>query len=328
MDIPRPPAASTMEGLADQLHEMFMCPMGLIFPNPVWNAVCQIKDPFIESKNVLAILQSNVGATPERLTSEVWGKLKYKDSIKKVHMYPSHPKDEDEPFDFTKFSEQLAEHLPNVEWLHIEHIVGINFKIESTTLKSLKLICPQLRDEVWEVKCPNLVDLEMQNHSPPVKNFGRALMNSPLIESYCSHKYWHNEPLPPLYLPNCTHFTFRRGENTRSLQLYLPKAKEVILEANFSLKTVKMLTEGHKDHAQWNMAPEAELSKFQLSLAVTSAKVLDSLRSTGRVINPSECDADEDEDEDDYEDEDEDEMWTSTDDEDEDHSEGRLSKGV
>ena len=94
------------------------------------------------------------------------------------------------------------------------------------------------------------------------------------------------------------------------------------------MKTVKMLTEGHKDHAQWNMAPEAELSKFQLSLAVTSAKVLDSLRSTGRVINPSECDADEDEDEDDYEDEDEDEMWTSTEDEDEDHSEGRLSKGV
>ena len=170
-----------------------------------------------------------------------------------------------------------------------------NFRLESKTLKVLVMVDPQMKDGKWEIKCPNLVELEFQNHEPPVKNFAQALINCPRIETYFSHKYWNKQPLPELYLPNCTKFTFRRGDSTQSLKLYLPKVKELSLEACYDLKTVELLTKGHPDHAEWNLAPGATPSKFSLCLtnADLSKKAKKSLRDTGRVTNPKVFDHDD-----------------------------------
>merc|ERR1719391_1931246 len=85
-----PKAASTPEGLADQLHEKLTSQSGFIFGDPIDRALNKHKQrsPFIESKNVLAILQSDIGATPERFLEGVLNKLKYKDTIKYIHLYP------------------------------------------------------------------------------------------------------------------------------------------------------------------------------------------------------------------------------------------------
>jgi len=286
-----PPAASTPEGVADQLHKMLTSDEPKYFPNPIDCAIkkYQMRQPFIESKSVLAVLKSDVGKTPERFLSNVLKKLKHKDTIKYVHLYPSCTKEGDCPFDFSKFSEQLAAHLPKWEFLQVMHMYITNFRIESTTLKNLILVAPNLKDDEWEIKCPNLVELEMQNIVPPVNKFQRALINCPRIETYFSHKYWNEQPLPALYLPNCTKFTFRRGDSTESLKLYLPRVKELNLDGCFGLKRVELLTQGHADHAEWNKDPGAKLSKFRLSRANASlsARALNSLRDTGRITNPS-----------------------------------------
>jgi len=288
----------TTEGLADQLHDMLTPPIET-YPNPIETAIRQHnrKYPFIESKTVLAILESDVGATPERFLERVLKELKYKDTIKIMHFYDL--REEGLPFNFAKFSEQLAEYLPKCEHLYVRYMLITNFRIESITIKNLSLISPQLQDEEWEVKCPNLVELDMQNHTPPVKNFQRALINCPRIETYFSHKFWNREPLPAMYLPNCTNFTFRRGDCTESLKLYLPRVEEVTLDACYDLKRVELLTEGHPDHAEWNKAPGSELSKFHLSLtnSIVSKGARRYMQDTGRVTNPSVFDRDDEYDE-------------------------------
>jgi len=290
-----PPAASTTEGLANQLHKMLTADEPLMYPNPIDEALKARKLPFIESKAVLVIMDSHLGATPSKFPylERVLSQLDNKDTIKHVYMYKAGGHSEkDTPFDMGKFSDLAAQHLPEFYSLNVRHTPVCNFRVESKTLKILVLIGPDVKDGKWEIKCPNLVELEMQNHTPPVKNFGRALVNCPRIETYFSHKYWNNETLPILYLPNCTKFTFRRGDQTFSLRLYLPKVKELNLDACYDLKTVEMLTKGHVDHAQWNLAPDATPSKFRLSLsnANVSAKAKKSLRGTGRVLNPSAFD--------------------------------------
>jgi len=240
----------------------------------------------LESKDVLAIINSDCGSTPEKFLSEVLNKLKYKSTIKKIHMCPTSGAS---PFDFAKFSEQLAEHLPNVQWINIEGMATVNFRIESATLKSLMLVVPHMQDGKWELKCPNLLQLTMESHTPPVESFGRGLINCPRIKYYYSHKYWNDDPLPAFYLPNCIDFTHRRGDCNESLKLYLPRVRKLNLDANYHLERVQMLTKGHPDHAEWELPPGAEPSKFQVSLnnAILSARAKDSLRRTGRVINPT-----------------------------------------
>jgi len=285
-------AASTPEGLADQLHAMLTSSNALCFPNPVDTAIQRHRwrNPFIESKSVLAILESDVGATPEMFLERVLKKLKYKATIKYVHLYPAGDTSEDDsPFDMAKFSGQLVMHLPECKFLQVMNMKVCNFRVESPTIKVLSLIDPQMKDKVWEINCPNLLTLEMQNHTPPLQNFQRALLNCPHIKTYFSHKYWNEEPIPALYLPNCTKFTFRRGDGTDSLKLYLPRVKELTLDSCFVLNNVELLTEGHADHSEWNKAPGSELSKFRLSLKNSnmSAGGIKSLQETGRVSNPN-----------------------------------------
>ena len=128
----------------------------------------------------------------------------------------------------------------------------------------------------------------MANHTPPVENFARALVNSPLIKRFYSHKYWNEETFPPLYLPNCQSFTFRRGDGTDSLKLYLPRVKELILDACYEMSKCDLLTVGHPSHAEWNLAPFERETSFKLSLknAGLSNSAISTLRKSGRVLNP------------------------------------------
>ena len=128
----------------------------------------------------------------------------------------------------------------------------------------------------------------MANHTPPVENFARALVNSPLIKRFYSHKYWNEETIPRLYLPNCQSFTFRRGDGTDSLKLYLPRVKELILDACYKMRKCDLLTEGHPSHAEWNLSPEERGTSFKLSLknAGLSKSAISTLKKSGRVLNP------------------------------------------
>ena len=138
------------------------------------------------------------------------------------------------------------------------------------------------------MSCPNLEELQMANHTPPVENFARALVNSPLIKRFYSHKYWNEETIPQLYLPNCQSFTFRRGDGTDSLKLYLPRVKELLLDACYEMSKCDLLTVGHPSHAEWNLAPSERGSSFKLSLknAGLSKSAISNLRKSGRVENP------------------------------------------
>jgi len=244
---------------------------------------------FTETKSVLQILDTGVGATPKKFLETVLNKLKFKDTIKIVNLGDDWMEDAT-AFDFANFSEQLAQHLPNCETLNLANIPVRHFRVESRTIKSLSILCLEMMDNEWEINCPNLVNLDLDHHSPPEKNFQRALINSPRIETYHCNKYWATSPLPALYLPNCTDFTHRRGDCTRCLELYLPRAKVVNLDSCFELEKVKLLTEGHPLHAEWNKPRGSELSKFRLSVAniCSDGKLEKSLgKELGRVTNPS-----------------------------------------
>ena len=143
-------------------------------------------------------------------------------------------------------------------------------------------------DGEWELKCPNLEDLYFANHSPPAKNFAQALINCPRIKRYYSHKYKNEDPFPPLFLPNCQRFIFRRGENTKTMKIFLPRVEELTLDACYDMPTFEFLKEGHPSHVRWNLAPEEHDSSFKLSLknAGLSESAISNLRKSGRVLNP------------------------------------------
>ena len=164
-----------------------------------------------------------------------------------------------------------------------------NFKLESKTIKTLKLIDPTIQDETWEVNMPNLEELHMENHKPPAKSFGQALINSPLIKRFYAHKYWNKVTFPPLYLPNCQRFIFRRGDGTDSLKLYLPRVEELTLDACYSMQKCELLKQGHPSHVQWNISLDmVPGTSFKLSLknAGLSKAAISNLRKSGRVLNP------------------------------------------
>ena len=88
-------------------------------------------------------------------------------------------------------------------------------------------------------------------------SFGECLKRSPKIERFFAHKYWHEDRLPKLYLPSCKDFTFRRGDATERLSLYLPRylfqrmlennfgiflrVEKLNLDANYSLNSLTLL---------------------------------------------------------------------------------------
>jgi len=264
----------------------------MTYPNPVMTEIVKRKKMFLESSNDLFILNSGAGETPIKFENEILMKLKYKATIKKVHLYPVSASSESDPvFDFSRFSEMIHRHLPKAEHLHIMHMRLKNFKVKGIPqLRSMHLVDPQCQDEEWNIELPELRKLVLQNHTPPVKNFGQSLIKCPKIEEFFAHKYWHEENLPKLYLPNCKKFTFRRGDCTSRLSLYIPRVEEFNLDANYSLSNITLLKKGHKEHKQWNMASVETHSKFTLSyrnadLGVAARRTL---IKSGRLIPESE----------------------------------------
>ncbi|CAE7661679.1 IQUB [Symbiodinium pilosum] len=149
----------------------------------------------------------------------------------------------------------------------------------------LFLTDPQLQDSHWNLDLPELRRLSMSNHVPPVDKFAQSLLQCPKIEIFYAHKYWNDHPLPELFLPS--RFTFRRGDCTRQLKLYLPQVEELILDANYELESLVFLKQGHPRHAAWNVAPSGPQSKFILSCvnANLGKKVKQTLIQSGRLLN-------------------------------------------
>lgn len=252
--------------LATELSKMLDSGI-MVYPNPVHTEIHKRKKLFLESSNVLFIFSSAAGETPNKFETEVLMKLKHAATIKKVHLYPVPSWSESDPvFDFSGFSELFQKHLPKAEHLHIRHMLVKNFQLKGIPqLRSLHLTDPQCKDEEWNIELPELRKLLLQNHTPPAKNFGKSLIKCPRIEEFFAHKYWHEEKLPKLYLPNCKRFTFRRGDCTSRLSLYIPRVEKLNLDANYELNSITLLKKGHKEHKQWNLPNVATHSKFTVS---------------------------------------------------------------
>jgi len=67
-------------------------------------------------------------------------KLRHKETIKSVRLQPVDGLEQAIPFDFSKFSEQLAEHLPMCEFLHLQWT-----KICTKSTDSLRLYLPRVK---------------------------------------------------------------------------------------------------------------------------------------------------------------------------------------
>ena len=132
------------------------------------------------------------------------------------------------------------------------------------SIKIIKMIGHQPQDNEWELNLPNLEEFHMENHEPPVENFARAMVNCPRIKTFYAHKYWHNDKLPGLYLPNCSRFIFRRGDRTLGLRVYLPKVQELTLDGCYGLDSFEFILEGHPAHAEWNHTSGRSLTQFSV----------------------------------------------------------------
>ena len=183
----QPGEFNTPSELADQMHAMFTWKGAMLGNNPIYEAIYRKQHAFVESEKTLVVLDSEIGAVPEVFLEKVLNNLQHKNTIKYMHLrYPNPGDDVEEqiPFDFKKFSEQLRIHLPMVELLYIMYMPIKNFKLQSETIKSLQLLQPEFKDDIWEIDLPNLEDLDMQHLVPPgMIHFGFITVQTLLEET-------------------------------------------------------------------------------------------------------------------------------------------------
>jgi len=163
-----------------------------------------------------------------------------------------------------------------------------NFELKGLPgLRKLVLIDPQMQDASWNLELPGLTELVMENHTPPVRNFARSLIQCPKIEEFFCHKFWHEENMPKLYLPSCLKFTFRRGDCTEALSLYLPRVEYLNFDACYDLERLTLLKTGHPEHAQWNPPKPTPQSQFAFSFenANLGDSVFKTLETSGRLLH-------------------------------------------
>jgi len=286
------PPKPTNSELADNLHAMLHAP-SITYPNPVDTELQARKLLFTESAGVLFVLQSAAGRTPEVFENEVLKKLVHGTTIASVYLYPVPGWSESDPiFDFAGFSALMARYVPNMCIFHLHHMLCRNFSLDMnlTKLHTVRLVEPQIKDGTWNMALPSLKDFSMQNHSPPIGNFAQSLVQCPNVETFFAHKYWHNRQLPELYLPSCREFTFRRGDCTSKLSLYVPRVRSLNLDACYTLKRLDLLMEGHTCHGSLNLVDKGSLSKFSVSIenANIGPNVVRTLERSGRLLNPDD----------------------------------------
>jgi len=285
---------STDEQLADGLQQMLNSSF-MVFPNPVDTELRRRDKLYIENKTALFILKSDAGETPLRFETEVLANLKHAATITEFYMHAPGGWVETPLFDFEGFAEACAKYLPKLTYMSLEHMCCKNFDLSMPKIQTLKLIDPQPRDGIWNINMPELLELIMENHTPPSASFGECLKRSPKIERFFAHKYWHEDRLPKLYLPSCKDFTFRRGDMTERLSLYLPRVEKLNLDANYSLNSLTLLKSGHKDMKEWNLPKNESQSKFILSCtnATLGKGTIRTLEKSGRLLNEIEQTSDD-----------------------------------
>lgn len=221
------------------------------YPNPLNSEIERQSPLYAESKDTLVIFRPSAGSGANGgivLQEKVLSKLEHARTIKNVILHPVGKKCESGFFDIGGFSKVVGQFLPQLEQLIIWHMKVRNFRLVGLNqLKKLDLVSPQLPEkskdqEVWELDLVNLEELVLENYTPPTKLFAASLVKCSDIKSFFAHKYWHDEQMPPLILPNCEQFTFRRGDITKKLSLYLPKVKHFSLDACLRLNSLKLMS--------------------------------------------------------------------------------------
>jgi len=280
---------SNDEQLADSLHQLLNNSF-MFSPNQVCTELCRRDKMYVENKTALFILKSDAGETPLRFETEVLANLKHGATITEFYMYAPGGWVETPLFDFEGFAEACEKYLPKLTYMSLKHMCCKNFDLSMPKIQTLRLIDPQPKDGTWNINMPELLELSMENHTPPSASFGECLKRSPKIERFFAHKYWHEDRLPKLYLPSCKDFTFRRGDATERLSLYLPRVEKLNLDANYTLNSLTLLKSGHKDMKDWNLPKNETQSKFTLSCtnAILGKGAIRTLEQSGRLLNEIE----------------------------------------
>ena len=117
-------------------------------------------------------------------------KLTHAETISELRFYPAGGwSSEDVIFDFDRFSELIPQYLPNLKYIQVRHMLIKNFELQNLDqIRELHLIDPQTQDGKWSLDLPELRELTLENHCPPVSNFAQAILQSPKIESFFAHK--------------------------------------------------------------------------------------------------------------------------------------------
>ena len=64
--------------------------------------------------------------------------------------------------------------------------------------------------------------------------------------------------------------------------------EELVLDGNYNLDRIELLSQGHSEHSEWNLPPGTKHSNFRLSQINSnlSERAIAALRGSGRVLNP------------------------------------------
>ena len=66
------------------------------------------------------------------------------------------------------------------------------------------------------------------------------------------------------------------------------QVEELVLDGNYNLDRIELLSQGHSEHSEWNLPQGSKHSNFRLSQINSnlSERALAALRGSGRVLNP------------------------------------------
>eukprot|EP00933_Yihiella_yeosuensis_P020701 TRINITY_DN16539_c0_g3_i1.p1 TRINITY_DN16539_c0_g3~~TRINITY_DN16539_c0_g3_i1.p1 ORF type:complete len:342 (+),score=52.32 TRINITY_DN16539_c0_g3_i1:54-1079(+) len=235
-------------------HSMINC-------NDVWKIQEKMKAtglPYAESKSILFMLKP---MNARAMETEVLKKIKHGPSITKLRFHPY----QDGDFDLKNFSASMKKYLPKVSEISFQHACLKNFELKDLDrVKTLLFIGVDFKDNKFDLHLPYLKELILECSVPAPKEFSKSLLQCPRIERFFTHKFWCVD-MPPLYLPHCKNFTFRRGDCVSKLHMFLPRVQHVNLDANYDLSDIKFITQGRKEIKDFCLQEHEQESHFTVS---------------------------------------------------------------
>lgn len=154
---------------------------------------------------------------------------------------------EEEEWDFSGVSAILKK-FPNLEELVFDFGCNSVRNFSLSGLKNVEIL--KLRGahedfDQFSLTLPALKELYMEFCSPPAAQFAESLANCPQLAHFQSYKFWPEQELPTLYLPNCVSFVMTRSDCVDSVRIHAPRLQELVLQNMWDLEEVKLVDQPH-----------------------------------------------------------------------------------